>query len=370
MPAPLKIGLFAPYDLSADGGVGTQVRAQARALRERGHAVTVYGPASAPLGDGEIALGGSRRVTFGGTASGLGLNPLAAWRVARVFESSQFDIVHVHEPLTPIVPWLVLRRARAPIVGTFHVHREGGHRLYAMGRPLLRPLMRRIAYRIAVSEAARRTVAGQFPGRYDIVPNGIDIERFTVRHPPPTVFRAGERHVLYVGRLEPRKGTEFLIRAMRRVQERVPSTRLVIVGEGPDRQRLESLAAAIGVDATFLGRVHDADLPAYFQATDIVCAPAIGGESFGLVLLEAMASGTAVVASRIDGYEAVAGDGCAALVAPGHVDALADALAGLLEDDTRRGAMGARALARAHLFDWRAIAGRLEAIYYNLLQAR
>src|SRR5437773_10562400 len=123
MGAPLNIGLFAPYDLSADGGVGTQIRAQARALRERGHAVTIHGPASAPLTDGEVALGGSRRVTVGGTESGLGLNPFAARRVARIFDRSTFDIVHVHEPLTPIVPWFVLRRARAPIVGTFHVHR-------------------------------------------------------------------------------------------------------------------------------------------------------------------------------------------------------------------------------------------------------
>ena len=135
MTLPLRIALVAPYDLSRDGGIGTHIRAQAQALRARGHTVAVLGPASAPLADGEIALGGSQRITLGGTESGLGLNPLAARRVAELFDTASFDIVHVHEPLTPLVPWLVLRQARAPVVGTFHVHREQGHRLYQPAVP-------------------------------------------------------------------------------------------------------------------------------------------------------------------------------------------------------------------------------------------
>jgi len=371
MLSSLRIGLFAPYDLARAGGVGTHIRAQARALRARGHTVTVLGPASAPLVDGEIALGGSRRVTLGGTESGLGLSPFAARRVDRVFATTTFDLVHVHEPLTPLVPWFVLRRARVPIVGTFHVHREQGHRLYAASRPLLTPLMRRIAYRIAVSDAARRTVAAQFPGSYEVVPNGIDIDRFRTPARTPASFASERQHVLFVGRLEPRKGVDHLIRAMRRVQERLPAARLLIAGEGPDRGQLELLARSVGTDAAFAGAVDDDSLPGYFQASDVVCSPALGGESFGLVLLEAMACGKAVVASRIDGYAALTGEtDCARLVPPGDADALAAALIDLLDDDAGRQALGARGAARAEAFDWGAIARRLESIYYNLLTPR
>jgi phosphatidylinositol alpha-mannosyltransferase len=347
MTAPLRIALVAPYDLSRDGGIGTHIRAQAHALRTRGHTVAVLGPASAPLADGEIALGGSRRVTLGGTESGLGLSPLTARRVAELFDTTSFDIVHVHEPLTPLVPWLVLRQARAPIVGTFHVHREQGHRLYAAGRPVLKRLMQRVAYRIAVSDVARRTVAAHFPGPYEIVPNGIDIDRFQAPRPRPPAFANDRRHVLYVGRLEPRKGVIHLIRAMRRVQDQAPSIRLTIAGDGPDRASLEALARESGSDVVFAGRIEDAELPAYLQASDLVCSPALRGESFGLVLLEAMACGKAVVASHIDGYTGLVGDtGCARLVPPGDAAALA---------------------ADAAQFDWPAIAARLDAIYCGLL---
>jgi phosphatidyl-myo-inositol alpha-mannosyltransferase len=369
MTTPLRIALVAPYDLARDGGIGTHIRAQARALRVRGHAVTVLGPASAPLAGGEIALGGSQRVTLGGTESGLGLNPLTARRIATLFDATRFDIVHVHEPLTPLVPWLVLRRAKAPIVGTFHVHREQGHRLYAAGRPVLERLMRRVAFRIAVSDAARRTVASHFPGAYEIVPNGIDLDRFRAPCPRPTVFAGNRQHILYVGRLEPRKGVAHLIRAMRHVQDRAPSARLMIAGEGPDRASLETLARDIGVDATFTGRIPDAELPAYYQASDVVSAPAVGGESFGLVLLEAMACGKPVVASRIDGYDGLVGDSDSArLVAPADADALAGALATLLNDEAQRRALGIRGAAHAVRFDWGAIVVRLESIYSGLLE--
>ena len=371
MPPPLNVGLFAPYDLSSPGGVNTQIRAQARALRARGHIVTIHGPASAPLADGEVALGGSSRVTLGGTESGLGLNPFNARRVAEVFRDSTFDVVHVHEPLTPIVPWFVLRQARAPIVGTFHVHRERGHRLYEAGRPFLRTLMRRVAYRIAVSESARRTVAEHFPGPYHIVPNGIDVDGFAAPRPRPPAFAPGVRHVLYVGRLEPRKGLEFLIRAMPRVAERAPATRLLIVGDGPDRGKLESLARAVRCDVRFDGRVGDDDLPAYFQACDVVCSPATGGESFGIVLLEAMAAGRAVVASDIHGYKKVVQRNVTGLlVEPKDPDALCGALAQLIDDPALRDRLGATGARRAVDFDWEHVARQLVGVYEEVLSLK
>jgi phosphatidylinositol alpha-mannosyltransferase len=364
----LHIGIFAPYDLARDGGVATHLRAQARALRTLGHEVAVYGPASAALNGGEIALSGSTVITISGTESGLGLDPRSGGRVARLFASTPFDVLHVHEPLTPILPWFVLRHARAPIVGTFHVHREGGHSLYPIARPWLRSLMRRVDYRIAVSEAAQRTVAQHFPGDYDIVPNGLDVDAFGRPRPRPSSIATGLRHVLYVGRLEPRKGVGHLIRGIASVQRIISDVRLVVVGDGPDREPLIDLARSVGADVQFAGRVGDEELPAYYQASDVVCSPSLRGESFGIVLLEAMACGKPIVASRIAGYEALVGDaGCGPLVPPGDAGAIAKALVSLLGDEALQRKLGARGLATVRPYDWSAIAERLDGIYRGVI---
>jgi phosphatidylinositol alpha-mannosyltransferase len=363
----LRIGIFAPYDLAREGGVTNQIRAQARALRTLGHEVVVYGPASGPLPDGEIALCRSFSLSLSGTESGMGLDPTSVWRVARLLRRERFDVLHVHEPLTPLVPWSVLDFAHAPLVGTFHVYREHGHRLYSLGRVALHSLIERLSYRIAVSEAARRTVAQYFPGQYEIVPNGIDLQEFTAPRERPPAFSRAHLHVLYVGRLEPRKGVDHLVRAMGRVQRTIPDARLIVAGDGPDRRRLTVLATDCHADVTFLGRVANEDLPAFFQASDVVCSPALGGESFGVVLLEAMACSRPIVATRIDGYVGLVGDvQCGPLVPPGDAEALALALRSLLQDETLRRTLGARGGAAARAYDSSAIAQRLDAIYQRL----
>jgi phosphatidylinositol alpha-mannosyltransferase len=367
---PLRIGLFAPYDLASDGGVTTHVRAQARALAARGHWVSVYGPASHDLRDGEMPLGRAIAIRYGGTESGLSLDWRTRRTVARLFASAHFDVVHLHEPLVPLMPWFVLRCAASTgtaIVGTFHVHRERGHTLYPIARPWLRPLVHCIDHRIAVSEAARRTVAAHFPGAYEIVPNGVELDAFRSRRARPPHMSVDHRHVLYVGRLEPRKGVDHLVHAMAFVHRVCPRSRLIVVGDGPDRGALAALAQSLGVDACFTGRLGDDDVVAHLQAADVVCSPATGGESFGIVLLEAMACGKAIVASRIDGYEEVLGDGeCGRLVAPGDARALGQAVAMLLASGEQRDALGARARSAAGRFDWTVIAARLDDIYQRL----
>lgn len=371
MSRALRVGIGAPYDLGRAGGVNSHIRAQARALAARGHDVCVFGAASAPLGRGEVALSGCATLVIGGTETGFGVDPRSWRRLRDLLRARRFDVVHLHEPLMPLVPWFALLQADAPIVATFHAHREQGHWFYAPFRPMLAPLMRRVAYRIAVSEAARRTVAPHFPGQYEIVPNGIDVEAFREPRPRPAAFAADRRHVLFVGRLEPRKGLDHLVRAMARVQERASDARLIVVGEGPDRAPLEALARAAGADVAFAGRVADEDLPAYFQQADLVCASATGGESFGIVLLEAMAAATPIVATRIDGYASLVGNpACARLVPPGDAEALAAALSQLMGDEPARRALAARGAARAASFDWRAIAAQLESIYGDLIRHR
>jgi phosphatidylinositol alpha-mannosyltransferase len=284
--------------------------------------------------------------------------------VARLFRAEPFDIVHVHEPLTPILPWFAVWFASAPVVATFHVHREQGHWLYALSRPLLAPLARKLRICIAVSEPAHRTVAEHFPGSYEIIPNGIELARFRTVVPRPPEMPPAGRWVLSVGRLEPRKGLHQLIRAMALVRRRIPDAGLVIVGDGSDRRALEHAARDGAAPVHFAGAVADEALPAYYQAADLICAPALGGESFGIVLLEAMACAKPVVASRIDGYAALTGDTEAVrLVPPGDIDAMGAALTELLLHDVRRVELGAVALEFARRYDWELLARRLESVY-------
>jgi phosphatidylinositol alpha-mannosyltransferase len=364
---PLGIGICAPYDLSRDGGVNSHIRAQARALRAAGHDVVVFGASSAPLGGGEVSLGRCISVVTGGTETAFGVDPRARRRAIGLLRTHRFDVIHMHEPLMPLAPWFVLRHSSAPVVATFHVHREQGHRWYPRYRWILGPLMQRIRVRLAVSDAARRTVARHFPGHYDIVPNGIDVGRFERPAAIPEAMRGVARYVLFVGRLEPRKGVDALIRAMAGVRERVAGATLVVVGDGPDRAALEAAASAGGVPVSFVGRVSDDDLPAYYRAADVVCSPARGGESFGIVLLEAMAAGRPVVATRIEGYtELLADADCGRLVEPGDPGQLAGTIAALLEDRDACQTLGRRGAAFARRYDWTAIAGRLESVYSSV----
>jgi phosphatidylinositol alpha-mannosyltransferase len=365
---PLRIGICAPYDLGRHGGVNSHIRAQAAALRQLGHEVSIFGASSAPLADGEVSLGSCVSLVIGNTETGFGADPRSWRRVREFFSRRRFDVIHMHEPLMPLVPWFVLWQSTAPVVATFHTYREQGHRWYPRYRRIFEPLMRRVRVRLAVSDAARRTVRPHFPGEYEIVPNGIDVNRFAKPAARPQDMPPDRPNVLYVGRLEPRKGVEYLVHAMAAVQRAGSRARLVVVGDGPDREDLEASARRTGVSATFVGRVSDDALPGYYRAADIVCAPALGDESFGLVLLEAMAAGRPIVATRIAGYaELLEGRGLARLVDAGDAAALAREISSLLDNPDEASALAARAAARAREYDWGAIANRLDEIYRGVI---
>jgi len=364
----VNIGICAPYDLARDGGVNSHIRAQARALQALGHRVCIFGAASAPLHGGERRICDCISPVIGGTETGMGIDPRSWWRVGRLFDDQHFDILHVHEPLMPIVPWCAVLQARVPIVATFHTHREHGHRFYPRYRALLAPLVHRIDGRLAVSRAARQTVERTFPGAYELFPNGIDIERFRVAAERPSLMHPGRRHVIAVGRLEPRKGLDHLVDAMAIVQRTRPDVRLLLVGDGPDREALRARAATAGVDVLFAGRVSDTGLAAYYRAADLVCCAATGGESFGIVLLEAMAAGRPLVATAIEGYLELARDAEAVrFVPPGDAAAMADAIGAWLDDATLSARVGAAAPAFARQYDWAALARQLEARYIALI---
>ena len=362
----LRVGICASYDLGRAGGVNTHIRAQAAALRRRGHDVCVFGATSAPLGTHEVSLGGCVSLVIGDTETGFGIDPRSWWKAKRLLRERAFDVLHMHEPFMPLPSWFVLWQADVPVIATFHTYREQGHKWYPQYRWLFEPLMKRIAVRLAVSEAAKRTVAAHFPGAYEVVPNAIDIDRFASPAPRPSSMPPGRHYVLYVGRLEPRKGIDRLLQAITIVKRRVPCTQLVVVGDGPDRAALEATARDLMADVLFAGRVSDEDLPGFYQAADLVCSPALGDESFGIVLLEAMAAKRPIVATNIAGYAELLGPArCARFAAAGDADSLAREICVVLEDRALARTLGARGAVAVQRYDWSVVADQLESIYYD-----
>ncbi len=377
----MKIALITPYDFSYPGGVTTHINAVSQAFQALGHDVRIVAPVSeddaTPSPHLIKATGSVQTVPYAGSNARISLSLRTYRRAKRLLKQEQFDVVHLHEPLTPTLPWAVLRHAdvspKSLVVGTFHAYREVS-RTYAFGKPFFRRLMNRLDGRIAVSEAARDYVTRYFPGEYIIIPNGIDLERFggpQVR--PLEPYLDGRLNVLFVGRLERRKGFEFLLQAFAHVQAALPETRLLVVGafsaEGAMSYRTLSQELELH-HVDFVGPVSDSELPRYYRSSHLFCAPSIGYESFGVVLLEAMAAGVPVVASDIRGYRTVLTDEQACLlVPPSDAPALAGAIIQLLRDPARREIMGRRGQIQARAYGWPRIADRILS-YYRWLRTQ
>ncbi len=368
----MRIGIVTHAYYPHYGGVTENVAATRRALARLGHRVTVI-TAGAGAGErepGVIRIGGQILVPWNGATVNLTHGVALADRLAEIYRREQLDLLHIHCPLAPMLPLAALRAARGrPVVGMFHATARANLG-YALFRPLLARAFRHITVPVAVSEPARRFVAQYFPGPYRIVPNGVDIERFS-----PTVkpFRApdGVPTILSLGRLDPRKGIEHLIDAMPLVARAVGRVRLLVAGDGPRARDLRARAAerARGL-VEFLGSVPAAAVPGLYAAADCLCAPAVRNESFGIVLLESMASARPVIASDIDGYRQVVVPGeTGLLVPPGDPRALADSLSAVLGDPARRAAMGEAGRRRARRFAWEAVTAELVAIYDEAMGA-
>jgi phosphatidylinositol alpha-mannosyltransferase len=285
-------------------------------------------------------------------------------RLGAVFEERRFDVIHVHCPVAPVLPLLTLRLARVPVVGTFHsVSSDLPYRLFG---GLLRPLYQRIDHRLAVSTVARDYIQRHFPGPVEVLANGVDLDRFRPRMPRG---EEGVPTILFVGRLDPRKGLPDLIDACARLD--VPF-RLVVVGDGPLRARMERKAhRALDGRVEFVGRVEQDELPGYYAASDVFCTPARSGESFGLVLLEAMATGIPIVATSLPGYRTVlTPEREGILVEPRDPDTMAFGLRRLLLDPRLRAKMGAHGVETARRYGWDGIVERLEQVYASLLPVR
>ena len=373
---PLKIAIVSQAYRPAVGGVTEHVHGTAAALRGRGHRVTVITSrmnGSHANGNGHetdvVRLGRNFTLLYNGADNNITLGLGLHGAMRGHLERGAFDVVHVHCPLSPSLPMLAIRSARQPVVGTFHSV-SVSDRVFRVFRPILRPFYDRLSRVIAVSEPARAEVLRNFPGPITIVPNGVDLARFRRGVDPLPEFAGSIPNVLFVGRFDPRKGLPELMQACELLRSEGLDFRLILVGEGRLRGHLERAARRFPQDrVVFAGQVEHEGLPRYYASADLFCTPARGSESFGLVLLEAMAHGVPVVATDIPGYRSVVThDREALLVPPRNAVALAGAIRSLLRDPERRQRLGTEGIRTAARYGWESIAERLEEIYLEVIE--
>jgi phosphatidylinositol alpha-mannosyltransferase len=354
------------------GGVTEHVAGTARALRARGNRVTIITSGDGRNGNGAaepdvVRLGRNLVVPFNGAEN----NVTVGRGLRRSLEAllgpgarGRFDVAHVHCPLSPVLPMLALDVAAIPVVGTVHTTSDSDLLLRLFRGPLAR-YAARLDRMIAVSEPARDYVTRHFPREATIVPNGVDLDRFCPGAPRLERYDDGVPNLLFVGRFDPRKGLPDLFGACERLARDGVPFRLILVGDGRLRRRAERLARGpLAGRVHFEGRVDHDRLPAYYATADVFCSPATGGESFGMVLLEAMALGVPVIATDLPGHRSVVTHDREGLLVPRRdPEALAGAIRRLLSDAGERKRLGENGLARAASFGWDVIAERLETIY-------
>jgi phosphatidylinositol alpha-mannosyltransferase len=357
----LRVGLVCPYSLTIPGGVQAQVLGLARELRRKGHEARVLAPCDGPPPEAFVTpLGDSLPTSANGSVAPLAPDPSSTLRTIRALNDEQFDVLHVHEPLAPGPTVTALVVHPAPVVGTFHAAgRSSSYQI--LGRALtVTGIVARIDRRVVVSRDALALAEAYFPGHYDVLYNGVETTEIRATAPHP----AAGPTVLFVGRHEERKGLGVLLAAMGQLG---PEVRCWVAGHGPDTELLrEQYADDARIE--WLGRISDPEKVARMRGASVFCAPSLHGESFGVVLVEAMAAGTPVVASALDGYRNVATDGVdAVLVPPGDVDALAAALRGVLEDPARADELRQAGARRADDFSMSALADAYVGIYRELI---
>jgi phosphatidylinositol alpha-mannosyltransferase len=362
----VKVGIFTPYDLSHAGGVNRHARALARELARRGHVARVIGPASGAVPEGCEGLPGVVPIRANGSVARIGLfTPRGA--VERILRRERFDLVHVHEPLVPGPARLALRLADVPVVATFHASAEREGALQALARRLGAVGLGRIAHGIAVSRQAKRFSRVLYRGRTAVIPNGVDLAHYAAAiRPHPRSSPAGDPlRILFFGRFgEERKGLPVLLDAAERLAASGRRVEVTIGGEGP---RGRFAAAARRAGARFLAGSGEREVLDALADSDLFCAPSLRGESFGMVLVEAMAAGCPVIASDLPGYAEAAG-GAAVLVPRGDGAALAEALWRLKRDGALRASLAERGLARTRSLDWSRVTEQVLHVYARALR--
>ncbi len=362
----MRIGIVCGYSFDVPGGVQFHVRDLAEHLIATGHDVSVLAPAedATPVPDYLVPAGRTVALPYNGSVARLNFGPVAAARTRRWLEEGDFDVLHLHEPITPSLSMLALWIANGPIVGTFHTAMDRSRALQ-VASPLVRPLLEKIGGRIAVSEEARRTVVEHLGGDAVVVPNGVFVDRFAGAPRADAWCGTDERPtVAFLGRLdEARKGLPILAEAIPQVLAQVPGARFLVAGRG-DVTEYRATLGHLGDAVTFLGPVSDAEKESLLASADVYVAPHTGGESFGIVLVEAMSAGAHVVASDIPAFRAVLDGGRYGTLFPtGDAAALAAALVPALRDREASRSVVEAAREGVRRFDWSVVTRQVLAVY-------
>ncbi|WP_327357444.1 glycosyltransferase family 4 protein [Streptomyces sp. NBC_01304] len=363
----MRIGIVCPYSWDVPGGVQFHIRDLAEHLIRLGHHVSVLAPADddTPLPPYVVSAGRAVPVPYNGSVARLSFGFLSAARVRRWLHDGTFDVVHIHEPASPSLGLLTCWAAQGPIVATFHTSTPRSRAMIA-AYPILQPALEKISARIAVSEYARRTLVEHLGGDAVTIPNGVDVDFFAKAEANPDWQAKGDdRTIGFIGRIdEPRKGLPVLMKALPKILAERPGTRLLVAGRGDEEEAVASLPKEMRSQVEFLGMVSDEDKARLLRSVDVYVAPNTGGESFGIILVEALSAGAPVLASDLDAFAQVLDQGAAGeLFANEDADALADAAVRLLGDPGRRAELSERGSAHVRRFDWSTVGADILSVY-------
>ncbi|GHJ32571.1 MULTISPECIES: glycosyltransferase family 4 protein [Streptomyces] len=359
----MRIGIVCPYSWDVPGGVQFHIRDLAAHLIRRGHQVSVLAPADdeTPLPPYVVSAGRAVPVPYNGSVARLNFGFLSAARVRRWLHDGAFDVIHIHEPTSPSLGLLACWAAQGPIVATFHTSNPRSRAMIA-AYPILQPALEKISARIAVSEYARRTLVEHLGGDAVVIPNGVDVGFFADAEPKQEW--QGET-IGFIGRIdEPRKGLPVLMRALPKILQARPGVRLLVAGRGDEKEAVADLPGPLRDRVEFLGMVSDEDKARLLRSVDVYVAPNTGGESFGIILVEAMSAGAAVLASDLDAFAQVLDGGAAGeLFANEDADALAAAAVRLLGNQERLAELRERGSRHVRRFDWSTVGADILAVY-------
>jgi phosphatidyl-myo-inositol alpha-mannosyltransferase len=365
----VRIGLVCPYSLDVPGGVQNHVKDLAEALLALGHHVSVLAPSEqeSALPSYVVPAGGAMPVPYNGSVARVSFGPVVAARVRRWLREGDFDVIHLHEPASPSLSLLALWAADCPVVATFHTSNVRSRAMSASAS-ILRPSLEKITARIAVSEYARSTLVQHIGGEPVVIPNGVYVDRFAsaaVRDD----WRGDGPTLAFVGRIdEPRKGLPLLLRAFPRIVEAHPGARLLVVGGGAVESIRRKIPRTLTEDVVFLGRASEEDKASALRTADLYVAPNTGGESFGIVLIEAMAAGTPVLASDIPAFRRVLGDGAyGTCFGSEDPDDLGVKAVGLLGDGAHRDEVRTAASQVVRRYDWSSVGARIVQVYETVV---
>ena len=364
----MRIGIVCPYSWDIPGGVSAHVNDLAQSLIRMGHYVSVLAPAEFDelLPDFVVSTGKPRAVKYNGSTARLSFGPLVARKVSKWIEEGDFDVLHVHEPLSPSLSVLACWAANGPIVATWHSAMDRSRMMLTLSK-LGQTAMEKVSARIAVSEAARATLIKHVGGDAVVIPNGVDVSIFT-NATPMFGWPGPNLSIAFLGRGdEPRKGLEILVDAYPQIRKSFPNVRLLIAGPGEPADTLKKLSKVDRASVTVLGMIAPQDKPSVLASGTIYLAPNTGGESFGIVLLEAMASGTPVVASDLEAFEQVLDFGRAGITFENeNSDDLARVVCELLRDEAKRTELIRQGRLRAAQFDWNVVANEIVNVYESV----